>query len=217
MTNNNYLVGFEGRRTEVFEDLHNENSDCFTLKVFDITDSKTAIKNLEALITELGGLDLLVIGSSIEEINQRPDIEIEKKTVSLNVVAFTEICDWIFNYFEKQKGGHLIAITSIVGLRGNWLMPICNAPNSFILKYLHSLRLKAKGTMLPIYMADIRLGLIDPGKTNRVSLSWVSSARKSALQIYTAIVRKKEIAYVTKRWKLVGLFFKIISYESLTV
>jgi short-subunit dehydrogenase len=211
LSENNYQVGITGRRTELLESLKKEKLDSFLYKSFDVTDPKATIESLEALIAELGGLDLLVISSGIGDINQDLDFEIEKKTIDLNVVGFTAICDWSFKYFEEQKHGHLTAITSIAGLRGSSLAPAYSATKSFQIKYLESLRLKAKGTKFPIYVTDIRPGFVDTAMAKGEGLFWVASAHKAAYQIYEAIGRKRKIAYVTKRWRLVALIFKLLS------
>jgi short-subunit dehydrogenase len=211
LAENNYQVGITGRRTELLESLKEEKPDSFYWRSFDITDIKATVENLEALIAELGGLDLLVISSGIGDVNRDLDFEIEKQAIDLNVFGFTAICDWSFKYFEGQKHGHLTAITSIAGLRGSSLAPAYSATKSFQIKYLESLRLKAKGTKLPIYIADIRPGFVDTAMAKGEGLFWVASPHKAALQIYKAIVRKRAVAYVTKRWKIVALIFKLWS------
>jgi len=211
LSENNYLVGITGRRTELLESLKEEKPDSFIWRAFDVTDTKATVENLESLIAELGELDLLIISSGIGDVNQKLDFEIEKKAIDLNVVGFTTICDWVFNYFEKQKRGHLAAITSIAGLRGSGMAPAYSATKSFQIKYLESLRLKAKGTRLPIYITDIRPGFVDTAMAKGEGLFWVASPHKAALQIFKAIGRKRKIAYVTKRWKIVALIFKLLS------
>ena len=211
LSENNYQVGITGRRTELLESLKEEKPDSFIWRAFDVTDTKATIENLEALIAELGGLDLLVISSGIGDVNQKLDFEIEKKAIDLNVVGFTAICDWSFKYFESQKRGHLTAITSIAGLRGSSLAPAYSATKSFQIKYLESLRLKAKGTKLPIFITDIRPGFVDTAMAKGDGLFWVASSHKAALQIYKAIGQKRAVAYVTKRWRFVALIFKQLS------
>jgi cbb3-type cytochrome oxidase subunit 1 len=40
-------------------------------------------------------------------------------------------------------------------------------------------------------------------------LFWVAPVEKAAKQIWTAIVKKRKAVYVSKRWFLVALLFKI--------
>jgi short-subunit dehydrogenase len=211
LSENNFQVGITGRRTELLESMKKEKPDSFICRAFDVTDTKATVENLESLIAELGKLDLLIISSGIGEINQNLDFEIERKAIDLNVVGFTSVCDWVFNYFKQQKHGHLAAITSIAGLRGSGMAPAYSATKSFQIKYLESLRLNAKGTKLPIYITDIRPGFVDTSMAKGDGLFWVATAHKAAHQIYEAIGQNRKIVYITKRWRLVALIFKLLS------
>ena len=81
----------------------------------------------DALAKLMGGLDMLVISSGFGDVNKSLKFSIENKTNQLNVVAFTETVGWGFNYFSKQNSGHIVAISSIAGIRGNGLAPSYNA------------------------------------------------------------------------------------------
>ena len=39
---------------------------------------------------------------------------------------------------------------------------------------------------------------------------WVASVNKASMQIYKAIKDKRKVVYVTKRWRLIALFIKIL-------
>jgi hypothetical protein len=41
-------------------------------------------------------------------------------------------------------------------------------------------------------------------------LFWVMPVEKTAKQIYKAIVGKKKVAYVTKRWRLIAAVLKLL-------
>ena len=104
---------------------------------------------------EIGGLDLLILSSGTGDLNEKLDFEIENKTNLLNVNAFTEIVDWTFNYFQKQGKGHLVAISSIAGIRGSRIAPAYNASKAYQINYLEGLRQKATKTKKPIYVHNI--------------------------------------------------------------
>jgi short-subunit dehydrogenase len=46
-------------------------------------------------------------------------------------------------------------------------------------------------------------------------LFWVAPVQKAAKQIYNAIQQKKQVVYVSKRWKLIGILLKLIPYSLL--
>jgi len=207
---NNYKVGITGRRDELLIELKDKNPDAYLTKVLDVTDTTTSIQQLEELTNELGGLDLLVISSGIGEINEALDFEIEKQTIDTNIVGFTSIADWTFNYFEKQQSGHLVVISSIGGIRGSSQAPAYNASKAYQINYAEGLRQKAAKLKMPIFITDIRPGLVDTKMAKGEGLFWVMPLEKAVNQMCKAIVRKKKVVYVTKRWRLIAMILKLI-------
>jgi short-subunit dehydrogenase len=204
-----YKVGITGRRKGLLLELKDENPDAYLTKVLDVTNTRAAIQQLEELIDELGGLDLLVISSGIGEINEALDFEIENQTIDTNIVGFTCIADWTFNYFEKQQSGHLVVISSIGGIRGSHQAPAYNASKAYQINYTEGLRQKAAKLKMPIFITDIRPGLVDTKMAKGEGLFWVMPLEKAVNQIYKAIIRKKKVVYVTKRWHLIAMILKI--------
>ncbi|MBP1677369.1 MAG: short-chain dehydrogenase/reductase [Bacteroidetes bacterium] len=205
-----FKVGITGRRTELLESLKAENPDSYFIKTFDVKDTKVVEEKLLELTSELGGLDLLVLSSGTGEINNKLDFEIEFRTIETNVIGWTFIADWAYKFFEKQKYGHLIAISSIGGLRGNRQSTSYNATKAYQINYLEGLRQKATKLKEQVYITDIRPGLVNTEMAKGEGLFWVMPVEKAAQQIYEAIKKKKRIAYVTKRWKLIAAIIKRI-------
>jgi short-subunit dehydrogenase len=209
LADNNYKIGLTGRRVELLNELKNENPN-FYIKSFDINDTNVVGQKLDELTTELGGLDLLIISSGIGDINESLDFEIEKRTIDTNVLGFTCVTDWSFNYFEKQKSGHLVGISSIGGLRGSRQAPAYNATKAYQINYLEGLRQKAKKLNTSIFVTDIRPGLVDTEMAKGEGLFWVMPVEKAVRQIFQAIIDKKKVAYVTRRWGLIATILKRI-------
>lgn len=212
------MVGITGRRTALLDELLSQHPTAFFKKTFDITDTDHIVEHLESLTKQLGGLDLLIISSGIGDFNHDLDIDIEKRTIDTNVTGFTCVADWAFNYFKDQQKGHLVAISSVAGLRGNSIAPAYNATKAFQINYLEGLRQKAAKLNSQIFVTDIRPGFVDTAMAKGEGQFWVASVDKAVDQILTAIKKKKKIVYVTKRWKLIGVILKMIPakiYDSL--
>lgn len=207
---NNYKVGITGRRDQLLLNLQSTNPEEFIVSVFDVTDVADVPQRLKQLTDELSGLDLLVLSSGTGKINEILDTAIEQEINALNVAGFTAVADWGFNFFQKQGFGQFVAITSIAGIRGSRQAPAYFASKSYQISYLESLRQKAKNTKLPIYITDIRPGFVDTAMAGGENLFWVAPVEKAASQIYKAIERKRDIVYVTKRWRLIGFLFWIL-------
>lgn len=210
LVENGYLVGITGRRTELLSEIKKENTNSYLIKAFDITEIENIEQSLTDLTTELGGLDLLIISSGIGDINQNLDFKIEKRTIETNVLGFTCVADWAFNYFEKQKFGHLVAISSIAGIRGNRQTTSYNATKSYQINYLEGLRQKSVNLKTPIFVTDIRPGFVNTKMAKGKGLFWVSSVEKATEQIFSAIIKKRKIVYITKRWRIIALVLKNI-------
>ena len=210
LVSNGYKVGITGRRLELLKEIKSEDPDLYFIKNFDIKDTKVSLEKLEELANDLGGLDLLIISSGTGDLNDSLDFEIEKNTIETNVTGFTAIAGWAFKYFERQECGHLVAISSIGGLRGSWQAPSYNATKSYQINYLEGLRQKANRVRSRIYITDIRPGLVDTEMAKGEGLVQVMPVEKTVRQIFKAIKKKKRIAYVTKRWGVFAVLLKLI-------
>lgn len=210
LVENGYKVGITGRRSELLARLKRESPDLFVTKSFDITDTTSTVEKMEELTTELGGLDLIVICSGTGDLNDNLDFTIEKLTIDTNVLGFTCVADWAFTYFEQQKAGHLVAISSVGGLRGSRQAPSYNASKAFQINYLEALRQKATFLNIPIAVTDIRPGFVETDMAKGEGQFWVASVEKAARQIYDAIINKRQIVYVTRRWQFVAAILQRI-------
>ncbi|MGV6832057.1 MAG: SDR family NAD(P)-dependent oxidoreductase [bacterium] len=204
-----YVVGVTGRRQHALEVLQSTNPDQYLTSAYDCTTENNAEK-LHALAQQLGGLDLLVLSSGTGDLNEQLDFAIEHRTNVLNVNAFTEIVDWSFKYFENQQHGHLVAISSVAGIRGTRMAPAYNASKAYQISYLEALRQKAHKTKNPIYVTDIRPGFVATAMAKGEGQFWVASKEKAAKQIYSLIKRKKGVGYVTKRWWIIAKLLHLI-------
>ena len=209
LVQNGYIVGITGRRKTELLKLKNSNPNNYVISSFDCT-SENNSKKLSELTDQIGGLDLLILSSGTGDLNEDLDFETEHKTNLLNVNAFTEIVDWTFNYFKKQENGHLVAISSIAGIRGGRIATAYNASKAYQINYLEGLRQKATKTKKPIYVTDIRPGFVDTDMAKGEGQFWVATKEKASRQIFGIIKRKKGIGYVTKRWWIIAKLLRLI-------
>ena len=208
LVDNDYKVGITGRRPELLTELKRYKPEMLLSKAFDVGDAEISVSRLAELVAEIGGLDLLVFSAGTGELNPTLDFAIESDTIRTNVIGFTSIADWTFNYFCQQKQGHFVAISSIGGLRGSRQGPAYNATKGYQINYLEALRQKATFLKLPITITDIRPGFVDTAMAKGDGKFWVAPVDKAARQILNAIIRQQSIVYITKRWLLVAYLLK---------
>jgi short-subunit dehydrogenase len=89
--------------------------------------------------------------------------------------------------------------------------PAYNASKAYQINYLSGLRKKMEKLQLPIYITDIKPGFVDTDMAKGEGKFWVAPVNKAASQIITAIKAKRKIVYITKRWRLIGFVFHLIS------
>jgi len=203
-----YTVGITGRRTELLESLKAENPERFLVRTHDVTDVEGSINTLENLAGELGRLDLLVLCAGMGDHNELLDCAVERRAIDTNVLGFTAVVDWAFAFFQKQKHGHLVAISSVAGLRGHGFWPAFGATKAYQISYAQSLQHRAAKLKVPIFVTDIRPGFVDTAMAKGEGVFWVAPVDKAARQIHRAIVKKKKVAYITRRWRFVAWLMK---------
>lgn len=203
-------IGIIGRRENLLKEICALDKDKLFYQVCDITHTESTLSSLEALVQEIGGMDLLIISAGTGELNPQLSYLLERPTLLTNIIGFTNIADWGFRYFEQQKGGHLITISSVGGTRGSGIAPAYNASKAYQINYMEGLRQKAAKLPFPIYTTDIRPGFVDTAMAKGEGLFWITPVDKAAKQIKKAISSKKKIAYISKRWRYVAGLFRLI-------
>lgn len=203
-------IGITGRRENLLKEICALDKDKLFYQVCDITHTESTISSLKTLVNELGGMDKLIICAGTGELNPQLSFQLEEPTLLTNILGFTNIADWGFQYFEQRKGGHLINISSVGGTRGSGVAPAYNASKAYQINYMEGLRQKATKLPFPIYTTDIRPGFVDTAMAKGEGLFWVTPLDKAAKQIKKAISSKKKIAYISKRWRCVAGLFRLI-------
>ena len=178
----------------------------------DITKLEEIEQAINALHKDLGHIDLAIVCAGIGEINATLNYAVERPTIETNVVGWTVVIDILYHIFEQQCYGHLVAITSAGGLRGEAMAPAYSATKAYQINYMEALRKKAFKNGSQIAVTDIRPGLVDTAMAKGEGLFWVMPVEMVASQIIAAIRKKKSKAYVTKRWRILAIITKILPY-----
>lgn len=205
-----YVLGIAARRINLLEELQEELGGVVYIKNIDVSKPEEASKLLQKLVEDMGGMDLLIICSGAGHINHDLEWKYENETIDVNVKGFTALADAGIKYFLKKGEGHLAAISSIAALRGSGTCPAYNASKAYMSNYLEGLSCKAAVSGRRIVVTDIKPGLVDTAMAQGEGLIWVAPPEKAAKQIWNIIKHRRAKGYVTKRWGIIALLFKIM-------
>ena len=210
-----YLVGVTGRRENLFQSIQTQELSSLVFRKMDVRDLSTIESICNELVSQMGGLDLLIISAGIGEQNKNLNFDVENSVIKTNIQGFTCVADWAMRYFKEQGYGHLVNISSIAGIRGNGIAPSYNATKAYQINYLEGLRINVKEYGSSITVTDVRPGFVDTAMVKGEGLFWMAPVQKAAEQIVEAIKQKKQVVYITKRWWLIGLLLRIIPFSIL--
>ena len=205
-------LGIVGRRANLLDELRCQHPSNTYTATADITKQEEPEQAICSLHKELGHVDLAIVCSGTGEINPTLDYALERPTLDTNVTGWTFVVDILYHIFEQQGHGHLVAITSAGGLRGEPMAPAYSATKAYQINYMEALRKKAFKAGGKIIVTDVRPGLVDTAMAKGESLFWVMPVEKVARQICTAIRRKKSKVYVTKRWHVLAVINKNLPF-----
>jgi short-subunit dehydrogenase len=204
MAANGYIVGIAAPQENLLTSLQHEIPTKTYSCVLDVC-TDNARDTLNTLITTMNGVDIVVICAGVGDQNPTLDFIIDKKTIDVNVTGFCAMATTSMHHFMQQKHGHLAVISSIAGIRGNDTAPAYNASKAFISNYVQGLHKKIAHEHLNIDITDIKPGFVDTIMAHTYKKPfWMISAHKAAHYIFTGIVRKKKIVYVSPIWRLVA-------------
>jgi len=210
-----FVVGVTGRREELFQSIKTQGASRIVFKKMDVQDLSTIEPICNAFVSQMGGLDLLIISAGIGEENKHLNFDVENSVIKTNIQGFTCVADWAVRYFKEQGYGHLVNISSIAGIRGNGIAPSYNATKAYQINYLEGLRINVKEYVSSITITDVRPGFVDTAMAKGEGLFWVAPVQKAAEQIVEAIKQKKKVVYITQRWRLIALLLRIIPFSIL--
>ena len=205
-----WTVGVAGRREAELESLRSMAPEQVFTQVLDVTKDDAA-EHLQTLINKVGGMDLFLLSSGIGMQNYTLDTEIELATAATNVEGFIRMTNAAYHYFEKQGHGHLAVISSIAGTKGLGAAAAYSATKGFQHMYMDALDQLSRMQKLNINFTDIRPGFVaTPLLKCSKRYPMFMQAPIVALDIVDALKRKKRVAIIDWRFRLLVGFWRLI-------
>lgn len=204
-------VGILGRRKAILKELEESYPSNVITCAADISQQDEVSTAIKYFQSQMHTIDLVIVCSGVGELNPLLDFYIEYPTLLTNVVGWTHVIDAFYGILAHQGFGHLVAITSIGGLRGEPQAPAYSASKAYQINYMEALRKKAYKDGR-VHVTDIRPGLVDTRMAKGKNLFWVMPVEKVVSQITKTIKQKKSKAYVTKRWHILAIINRDLPY-----
>ena len=210
-----WKIGIAARNIEALNELQKEYPQSIVAtEQIDVT-TPEAVQKLLTLIEKIGGIDTLLLASGIGSQNAALNIDTELNTVKTNAFGFTNIVDTAFNYFRnrshEEKPGQIAVISSIAGTMGLGIAPSYSATKRYQRHYIDALEQLAHFEKVNVIFTDIRPGFVDtPLLRNSKKFPMLMSVDYATPRIVKAILKKKRVAIIDWRWRLVVAFWHLI-------
>lgn len=204
-----WKVGIAGRREAELEALRAEAPSQISAQVLDVTKEDAADK-LHALIEQMGGMDVFLLSSGIGKQNYTLQTDIELATAATNVEGFIRMTNAAYHYFEKQGYGHMAVISSIAGTKALGAAAAYSATKRFQNIYIDALDQLARMNKLKISFTDIRPGFVATPLLKDDSYPMLMKAPAVASNIVKAIEKKKRVAIIDWKYRLLVAFWRLI-------
>ena len=205
-----WKVGVAGRREAELVALRAAYPEQVSAQSLDVT-HEDAPEKLHALIEQVGGMDVFLLSSGIGKQNYTLETGLELATAATNVEGFIRMTNAAYHYFEKQGHGHLAVISSIAGTKGLGAAAAYSATKGFQNIYMDALDQLARMQKLNIRFTDIRPGFVaTPLLTSSKKYPMLMDAPVVALDIVSAIEKKKRVAIIDWKFRLLVGFWRLI-------
>ncbi len=203
-----WKLGIAGRREELLKEIQQTNSNSVVYEVMDVN-AKDAPQQLKKLIFKLGGMDLYLYSAGYGRLNPSLDLTLETDTVKTNVMGFVTLIHTAFHFFQKQKYGHIAAITSVAGRRGIGMNASYSATKRFQMTYLSSLAQLANNNKYNISVSDIQPGFV---KTDFINYSYPMQMEVDyvARKIVKGLSKKRRKIIVDWRYRCLVFVWHLI-------
>ena len=205
-----WQLGVAARREAPLQQLKATAPDRVELMTIDVT-HPDAGERLQALISQLGGMDLYFHASGIGKQNRTLEADIELRTVDTNAVGFTRMIGTAFRYFAQKGKGHIAAITSIAGTKGLGPAPAYSATKALQATYLQALEQQTHQRRLNIRFTDIRPGFVDTALLNGTfKYPMLMKPEAVARDIVSSIRRQRHVRVIDARYRIMTFFWRLI-------
>lgn len=173
----------------------------------DVTDYDSVPGLLTKIISDLGGLDLLVYiaGVNLPPGLEHLNFESDRRMMEVNILGAMAWMTPTAALFKSKRGGQIAGISSVAGDRGRVGNPGYNTSKAALSTYLEALRNRL--TRHGVHVLTIKPGFVKTGmlKAAQGGTPFAIEPEKAAADIYKALRGRKQMIYTPGIWRWIML------------
>jgi decaprenylphospho-beta-D-erythro-pentofuranosid-2-ulose 2-reductase len=205
------------RLTAVAHDLLTRGALAVDTWVADLDDTAAHPEMLAAAVERLGSIDLALIAHGVLGYQHaaEADFDIAAGILHTNFMVAVSLVTWLGNYFQAQRAGSLVVISSVAGDRGRKSNYVYGASKGALDIFLDGLRNRIDRD--GVQVLTIKPGFVATPMTAHLPQNALfASPQEVAAGIVRAIRHRRDVAYVPWFWRWImllicaipGRFFK---------
>jgi len=152
---------------------------------------------------------VLCFGYHEDQAKAQADFAVAHRTIDTNYTAAVSILEIFARYFEERGSGFIAVVSSVAGDRGRQSNYIYGSAKAGLTVYVQGLRNRLFHA--GIHVVTIKPGYVDTKMTfGMPGLFLVASPEKAGKDIFKAIRKRKNVAYVPWFWRFIMLIVRYI-------
>jgi len=170
--------------------------------VHNVSDYSIVPDLLRRIVSDLGGLDLVVYAAGV---NFAPSLseyntENDRQMIEINLIGAFAWLNSVAALFQFAKAGQIVGISSVAGERGRVGNPGYNASKAGLTSYLESLRNRL--TSRGVNVLTVKAGFVQTDMLNAAQkVMFPVTAEKAADDIWQAVRARKQEIYMPWFWR----------------
>jgi decaprenylphospho-beta-D-erythro-pentofuranosid-2-ulose 2-reductase len=207
-----FLVGRNSEKlSAVADDLNVRGAKRVDTFLLDLSDLDRHQELFDAALTALDGLDILLIAHGTLGDQRKCELSVEEtmKELTNNCLSVISLLTIGANYFEQQRRGQIVVVSSVAGDRGRKSNYVYGTAKGAVNIFLQGLRNR-------LYASGVSVLTVEPGFVDTPMTAGLKKGplfakpRVVGRGIYQAIQKRKDIVYLPWFWRPVMLVVKCI-------
>jgi decaprenylphospho-beta-D-erythro-pentofuranosid-2-ulose 2-reductase len=161
--------------------------------------------------SHLGYFDIVLIahGSLSEQKKCEHDISLTMQEIRTNALSVIALLTIIANYFEIQKSGKIVVISSVAGDRGRASNYVYGSAKAMVTTFTSGLRQRLHQSNVSVI--TIKPGIVDSAMTAKMEKKWYWSRPDIVAQnILRAVDTSQHEIYVPSIWRIIMQIIKLL-------